>query len=53
MKNLEERLLKYFPLSQMHLFHKSKKGGGEVRVKISTSRIIITLEEDRSPRGET
>ena len=38
MKNLEERALKWLPLSQM---------------EIPTSRTMITLEEDLSPRGET
>lgn len=53
MKNLEDGVLKWFPLSQMHLFQKSKKDDGEAKVEISFSKIIKTLEEDQSPSGET
>ena len=31
MKNLEDKVLKQFPLNHMHLFCKSKKGGGEAK----------------------
>ena len=34
MKNRKERMLKQFPLSQMHLFQKSKKGGEGTKVEI-------------------
>ena len=46
-------MLKQFPLSQMHLFQISKKGEGGAKIEIPASRIIITLEEDLSPRGKT
>ena len=53
MKNIEEKVLKQFPLSQMHLFQKSKKYEGGAKAKIPASRIMITPGEDLSPRGET
>ena len=31
MKNLEKRVLKQFPFSQVHLFKKIKKGGEEAK----------------------
>lgn len=53
MKNLEERALKWFLLSKMHLFQKSKKVGGQRKAEILSSRTMITLEEYLSPKGET
>ena len=53
MKNLKERVLKQFLLSQMHLFRKSKKGREEAKPKILTSRTMITQEKDLSSREET
>ena len=37
----------------MHLFPKSKKGEREAKVEIFISRIMITREEDISPREKT
>lgn len=49
-EELEEKVLKWFSLSHIHLFQKSKKGTREAKVKIPISKIMITLEEDS--RGE-
>lgn len=53
MKDLEERVLKRFPLSQMHLFQKGKEGRVEAIREILISRIIITPKEDLRLREKT
>ena len=43
MKNIEERVLKQFPLSHMHMFKKNKEGGGEAKLAIPANKIMIIL----------